>query len=296
MTQSPTIHLVDSGAGGKGKSLFTLAMAHYCEVKGYYVQLIDVDRTTYNVKRHYPDAIAAVLSEIEYQALDAVWQSVEQAKSVLVNLPGGAHELVANWLERDALLEMPLEDGQLVRFIKWFLCDPTAQSLTLLKQSLATYAGNPNRMLHVIVRNEFLGTDLQWQNQAQMLETDAELQAAIGAGMLLEMRFPKFPPYERNKFYQSGWSFAMALKSPKELEVVMPNSAIGFERLEQQRIVTFLKKTSQELERLGLWSATLTVNEAKAKGLLKTNKLSGHSSNKGLEKTSEKVAQVKPSN
>ncbi len=105
MTKSPTIHLVDSGAGGKGKSLFTLATVHYCETKGYYIQLIDVDRATYNVKRHYPNAIAAVLSEVEYQALDAVWHSVEQSKSVLVNLPGGAHESVASWLERDGLLE-----------------------------------------------------------------------------------------------------------------------------------------------------------------------------------------------
>ena len=296
MTKPPTIHLVDSGAGGKGKSLFTLATAHYCESKGYYIQLIDADRATYNVKRHYPDAIAAVLSEVEYQALDAVWQSVEQSKSVLVNLPGGAHESVANWLERDGLLEMTLEDGQPVRFIKWFLCDPTEQSLVLLKQSLATDAQSANRMLHVMVKNEFLGTDLQWQSCAQTVEADVDLQAAIKAGRLLEMKFPKFPPYERNKFYQSGWTFATALKLPKELEAEMPNPSLRFERLEQQRIATFLKKTNHELDRLGLWNETLTLDEAKANGLLsKTNQLGNHKNSKGFDKSSDKQLQMKTS-
>jgi hypothetical protein len=85
-------------------------------------------------------------------------------------------------------------------------------------------------------------------------------------------------------------------KQPKELEAEMPNPAMRFERLEQQRIATFLKKTNQELDRLGLWNETLTLDEAKANGLLsKSSKSSGHANSKGFEKLSEKQPQMKPS-
>ena len=159
----PTIHLVDGSGGGRGKSLFTCAMAHYSQVHQYPVQLFDADEAHhYNVKKFYTDAIALVLSEIEYQDLDQIWNAVEHSLIPVMNLPAGSHSFVSDWFKRTGLLELT-QESEPIRLVKWFLCNPSPQTLTLFEQSLDDYSSYADRVTHVFVRNLHLATDRQWR-------------------------------------------------------------------------------------------------------------------------------------
>jgi len=94
-----TIHRVDGSGGGRGKSLFTCALAHYAQLHQYSIQLFDADEAhRYNVKKFYSDAIALVLSEIEYQDLDQIWNALERGLIPVVNLPAGSYRI--KWRKR----------------------------------------------------------------------------------------------------------------------------------------------------------------------------------------------------
>lgn len=261
----PTIHIVDGSGGGRGKSLFTCAMAHYCQTHNYPVQLFDADDAhNYNVKKFYNDAVELVLSEIEYQDLDKVWSSVEQHLIPLVNLPAGAHQFVYDWFKSNGLLElnptadngMSSEAGEPVRLVKWFLCNPSQQTLELFERSLEDYAMHPEgRVIHIFVRNLHLATERQWREFSNVIETQ---QASNGKPWktlfalphIKIMDFPKFPPYERDKWDKLGWTFAQTVTASDH-----------FHLLERQRVATFLKEFTRAIDALTLWDGTPTQEE-----------------------------------
>lgn len=261
----PTIHIVDGSGGGRGKSLFTCAMAHYCQTHNYPVQLFDADDAhNYNVKKFYTDAIELVLSEIEYQDLDKVWSSVEQHLIPLVNLPAGAHQFVYDWFKSNGLLELNLtssggmssEAGEPVRLVKWFLCNPSQQTLELFERSLEDYATYPEgHVIHVFVRNLHLATERQWREFSNVIETQQASngkpwKALFALPHVKIMDFPKFPPYERDKWDKLGWTFAQTVAASDH-----------FHLLERQRVATFLKEFARAIDALTLWGGTPTQEE-----------------------------------
>ncbi|KAM3090265.1 hypothetical protein ACKFKG_30200 [Phormidesmis sp. 146-35] len=261
----PTIHIVDGSGGGRGKSLFTCAMAHYCQTHNYPIQLFDADDAhSYNVKKFYNDAVELVLSEIEYQDLDKVWSSVEQHLIPLVNLPAGAHQFVYDWFKSNGLLELNLtsgggmssEEGEPVRLIKWFLCNPSQQTLELFERSLEDYATYPEgRVIHIFVRNLHLATERQWREFGNVIETQQTgngkpWKALFASPHAKVMDFPKFPPYERDKWDKLGWTFAQTIAASDH-----------FHLLERQRVATFLKEFARAIDALNLWNGTLTQEE-----------------------------------
>lgn len=251
----PTIHLVDGSGGGRGKSLFTCAMAHYNQVHQYPVQLFDADEAHhYNVKKFYADAIALILSEIEYQDLDQIWNVVERGLIPVVNLPAGSHSFVSGWFKRAGLLELT-QDSEPIRLVKWFLCNPSPQTLTLFEQSLDDYSSYADRVTHVFVRNLHLATDRQWREFTSTLETAKTAagkpwQLVFESPQVKVIDFPKFPPYERDRWESLGWSLA---------EAIAPSDQ--FHLLERQRIATFLKQFSQAIDATQIWDNVPTKPE-----------------------------------
>ena len=251
----PTIHLVDGSGGGRGKSLFTCAMAHYAQLHQYPIQLFDADEAhRYNVKKFYQDAIALVLSEVEYQDLDRIWNAIEQGLIPVVNLPAGSHSFVSDWFEQNGLLGL-MKDGEPIRLVKWFLCNPSPQTLALFEQSLDNYANHADRVTHVFVRNLHLATDRQWREFTTMLETAKSAkgkpwQAVFASSQVKVIDFPKFPPYERDRWESLSWTLAQAIAPSDQ-----------FHLLERQRIATFLKHFAQAMDKTQIWDTIPTQSE-----------------------------------
>lgn len=251
----PTIHLVDGSGGGRGKSLFTCAMAHYGQIHQYPIQLFDADEAhRYNVKKFYSDAIALVLSEIEYQDLDQIWDALERELIPVVNLPAGSHGFVCDWFKRNGLLDLT-KGGESVRLVKWFLCNPSSQTLMLFEQSLDDYSDYSDRVVHVFVRNLHLATERQWREFTNQLETAKSARgkpwkSVFSSPQIKVMDFPKFPPYERDRWESLGWTLATAIAPSDQ-----------FHLLERQRIATFLKQLSQAIDSTQIWDNIPTQSE-----------------------------------
>jgi hypothetical protein len=248
----PKLHLIDSELGGKGKSLFTRSLAHYCQTQDYAIQLIDADQSNYNVQRFYPDAAQLAFSELEYRGTDRIWTALEQGLSVVMNLPAGAHRYVKAWLERDGILDLKLapskvsnklfegdlEQGHAVTLVKWFLCDATQESLDKCQESVAAYKAKGEQVIHVLVKNQGLSLQTQWE----IVEDNAEFKALLQSPQMQQMSLPKFPHYERDRLTELGWNFAQAIQKSDAFFV-----------LERQRIVNFLKQFSAQVDATKLW-------------------------------------------
>jgi len=256
----PRIHLIDSELGGKGKSLFTRAMAHYCQAQDYAIQLIDADQSNYNVQRFYPDAAQIAFSELEYRGTDRVWTALEHGLSVVINLPAGAHRYVKGWLERDGILELKLapstapgklfegdlERGHSVTLVKWFLCDATQESLAKFRESVTAHQAQAGQVVHVLVKNQGLSLASQWESA----EDNPEFNTLLQSSSIGQMSMPKFPHHERDRLAALGWDFARAMQKSDEFFV-----------LERQRIVNFLKQFSAQVEATKLWEGSLKRSE-----------------------------------
>lgn len=183
----PMVHLVDSQGGGKGKSLLTRVLAHYTATRDYAVQVVDADASKKNIKPFYPTTLEIEISSEQYWGTDLVFQVLEQGLSVVMNLPAGAHDPVMRWFENDGVLDLKLapstvegqvfeldpDQGQLIPFVKWFLCDATPDSLSDFKQSVRHYNQHyPNRLTHVLVKNYGLSSDYAW---ARVVDPELDL-------------------------------------------------------------------------------------------------------------------------
>jgi hypothetical protein len=255
----PQIHLIDGEMGGVGKSLFTRVLSHYCAEQKKDTLIVDADRSSYNVARFYKEARQSSFSEVDYNKTDLIWDEIEEKnRSVIVNLPAGAHEFVKQWLQQDNLIELGKEMGRMngtvdptkeVRFVKWFLCIATPDSIQKFLASVEEYK---NTMTHILVRNQGLSTPAQWQAITNMVNlakgTDKPLGFAEALTKTLDLKhvqqisLPKFLPYERDKLDQYGLTFAEALT----------NNTPGkrFKTLELQRIKTFIKQAISEIDHL----------------------------------------------
>ncbi len=252
---TPTIHLVNSQGGGKGKSLFTRVLAHYTATQSYAVQLVDADAGKRNIKPFYPDTVEIAMSAEEYWGADVVLECLEQGLSPIVNLPAGAHAPLTRWLDDDGVMDLKLAastipnqpfeldptEGEPLRLVQWFLGDATPDSLSDFKQSVTYFdAHYPQRLRHLLVQNYGLSPKLAWE----MLD-DQDLSQLLSRPDVTSLVFPNFPMRERDRLQALQWSFAQAIGKSRE-----------YSTTERQRIVTFLKKTISAIEATGLWSNT----------------------------------------
>ncbi|MBD2311238.1 hypothetical protein H6G20_06145 [Desertifilum sp. FACHB-1129] len=248
----PIIHLINSQGGGKGKSLFTRVMAHYCTVEGYAVQLIDADAGKRNIKPFYPETLEIAMSAEEYWGADAILECLEQGLSPIVNLPAGANAPLTRWLEDDGVMELKLitstvanqpfelelDEGEPLKIVQWFLCDATPDSLNDFKLSVADFDRNyPNRLIHVLVKNQGLSPKLAWN----LLE-DRQIEELLSRTDIKSVDFANFPMRERDRLQALQWTFAEASRKTSEYSIT-----------ERQRIVTFLKKTIAQVKATQVW-------------------------------------------
>jgi len=248
----PTLHLIDSQGGGKGKSLLTRVLAHIASIQNHAVQLIDADASKKNIKPFYPSTIEIEISAEQYWGTDIVFSVLEHGLSVVMNLQAGAHVPVRRWFEEDGVLdlkltpstvsgqpfELDLEQGEVFPVVKWFLCDATPDSLSDFKQSVRFYDEHyPARINHVLVKNYGLSPDYAWQ-----MVQDTELDDILRRTRIYHIDFPKFLLNECNRLQGLQWDFAKALAKSDQ-----------FDTTARQRIGTFVKRSKAAIEGTGLW-------------------------------------------
>ncbi len=131
--------------------------------------------------------------------------------------------------------------------VKWFLCDATQESLDKCQESVAAYKAKGEQVIHVLVKNQGLSLQTQWES----VEANAESKALLQSPQMQQMALPKFPHYERGgdslcdsmyRLTELGWNFAQAIQKSDAFFV-----------LERQRIVNFLKQFSAQVDASKIW-------------------------------------------
>jgi len=260
MPNYPTLHLVNSQGGGKGKSLFTRVLAHHASAGGYAVQLMDADAGKRNIKAFYPNTLEIAMTPEQYWGVDAVLETLEQGLSVVLNLPAGANPLLKRWFEDDGVIDLKIaastvfgqafeldpDQGEPLRVVQWFLCDATPDSLSDFKQTVAFFDQQyPKRLHHILVRNYGLSPQVAWS-----FVDDTELDGLLKRSDIGSIIFANCPMRERDRLQSLQWPFERAIAKSTEYKLA-----------ERQRIVTFLKKTLADIDSTGLWKNEPIANQ-----------------------------------
>jgi hypothetical protein len=115
----PSIHIIDSFSGGKGKSTFSRFLAHHLEYNEFNGVLFDADLKTTdgsvkgNISPVYPETIDLdIRTELGYGFSKANKQMIDCLRSglnVFLNLPGSSFEFSSAWLRDSNLLDVRLK-------------------------------------------------------------------------------------------------------------------------------------------------------------------------------------------
>lgn len=115
----PSIHIIDSFSGGKGKSTFSRFLAHHIEYNEFNGVLFDADLKTTdgsvkgNISPIYPETIDLdIRTELGYGFSKANKQIIDCLRSglnVFLNLPGSSFEFSSAWLRDSNLLDVRLK-------------------------------------------------------------------------------------------------------------------------------------------------------------------------------------------
>lgn len=115
----PSIHMIDSFSGGKGKSTFSRFLAHHIEYNEFNGVLFDADLKTTdgsvkgNISPVYPETIDLdIRTELGYGFSKANKQIIDCLRSglnVFLNLPGSSFEFSSAWLQDSNLLDVRLK-------------------------------------------------------------------------------------------------------------------------------------------------------------------------------------------
>lgn len=115
----PSIHIIDSFSGGKGKSTFSRFLAHHIEYNEFNGVLFDADLKTTdgsvkgNISPIYPETIDLDLrTDLSYGSSKANKQMIDCLRSglnVFINLPGSSFEFSSAWLRDSNLLDVRLK-------------------------------------------------------------------------------------------------------------------------------------------------------------------------------------------
>lgn len=227
------IHFMDGEKGGVGKSLFARVMVQYCIDNQLPYELVEADQSNPDVGAFYPDNHkTAVFSESERKAYDAdEIFNLALTTSVIVNLPAQVYPAVTDWIERNQILEITGKNK--VKIYKWFVCSGGYDSVQLFMQSLERFE---NKIKHIFVRNYGLCDD--WKH----VDGRKNLQDLIKAHKVAVINFPKFSYRERDILDANQINFSAA-RDYGELGV-----------LGKQRLHSFLKKASEEIEKAKIWN------------------------------------------
>lgn len=115
----PSVHIIDSFSGGKGKSTFSRFLAHHIEYNEFNGVLFDADLKTTdgsvkgNISPIYPETVDLdIRTDLSYgssKVNQKILDCLRSGLNVLINLPGSSFEFSSAWLRDSNLLDVRLK-------------------------------------------------------------------------------------------------------------------------------------------------------------------------------------------
>jgi hypothetical protein len=230
-SQPRYIHFIDGEKGGVGKTMLARVMVQWFIDHKLPFRAAEADRSNTDLLDVYPDHTALVMvSENERLSgkTDGLFQMASQS-TVVVDLPSQAFRPIADWIERNDLIEASAEYG--IQIAKWFVSSGDHTSLRLFEETLRHFNGT---IPHVLVRNLHSQTD--WGT----IEQNHQYQSLVQSYGVTVIDLPRLGYDERDLIDQHRLSFDSALAG-NQLTV-----------LQKTRVRKFLKGAYTAIESTGL--------------------------------------------
>jgi len=227
------IHFIGGEKGGVGKSLVSRLLAQYFIDREIPFKAYDSDKSHGALLRFYGDYATPVMVD-SYEALDAVVEAALASDvQALLDLAAQTHLFLARWMDDSNVLEVSGELGVQVTY--WHVMDSGRDSVDLLRKLLDQFG---NRMKLVLALNEVRG------DQFDTLKASGELERAIAAGAAV-ISIRKLPDSTMQKIDAYSSSFWAATQQSEK-------SSTGLGMLERQRVRTWLNKSYEQFDQVGV--------------------------------------------
>lgn len=230
------LHVATGFKGGTGKTTVCCVLLEYLLALNIPFELFETDRDNPDVKRRYEDTVdcdIGLFSDAKkYQdAANDIFTSATEILTIL-NTPAQSFDPFANWFEANDLFTLGAEEG--VSYYFWFVCDGGFDSIDLLKKTFQFFT---DKVHYIVVKNHGLCED--WK----LFESDAALQKLLKKYKAIIVDFPlllgRTLPHQINTM---SLTFSQAITHP------------GFDKINQQRIKTFLRKAFQAFDATGAFT------------------------------------------
>ncbi len=226
------IHFADGNKGGVGKSFLARTLYQYCLDRAIPVIGVEADIDSPDFKGIYQTAAVSRFSEDEIllnQANDIFNWTIEEQKTLVVNLPATVHKAFGLWLHNYNILDLAKTAN--VELVKWFVCTGEYDSIKSLGVSLKTFGAT---IPHIVVKN------LKYSEWG-CFDRDTEIQELIAQSHCPVITLPKLPLQIANTLLQQRLTFEDALQY----------RASGFGLVQQSAVRGYLNQAYAAFESTG---------------------------------------------
>jgi len=232
-----SVNFIGGEKGGVGKSVLARLLAQYFIDRALPFVGFDTDRSHTSFSRFYADFASPVLVD-SYEGLDQVVSVFDRSAEaperprVIVDLAAQTALPLARWVQDSDLISLLGDLGVAVNF--WHVAEAGRDSVVLLEKLLATYGSGPG---YVVVRNLGRGSDFSELDQSEAMQLALHLGARV-------ISLPLLHEASMRKIDRQDLSFWAAVNRASGPD------ALGL--LERQRVKTWLKKSYEAFDTLGL--------------------------------------------
>ena len=244
------IHVFGGEKGGVGKTLANKTFVQYhIDNKSDFVA-VETDRSAPDVAKAYDSEIGvqtAIFSEsIEHEDSPNKIYNAALEKTVIVNLAASSLQPVINWIRKQDLLELAVDEG--VQFYFWFVCSGEVESVELLHKSLKEFG---KEIPHILVKN--WGMTSNWDLlEVQKEDTERDKESSTTKKLVelprmlkqLDVQVCDFPEFVGkstcNKIRDNHLSLGYARETQE------------FSSIERQRVKKFLRQAYEAFEGVGV--------------------------------------------
>jgi hypothetical protein len=202
------IHFIGGEKGGVGKSVVARLLAQYFIDHSMPFTVVDADRSHGAMKRFYSDYSNEGDLD-DFETTDLILQlALDSDQRVLVDLPAQSDRLLANWMNKNGIVELAAEHQIPITF--WHVMDDGKDSLSLLHASLTNYGSSVN---HCVVKNFGRGTNFSAFDKSDTKNLVLQLNGKLVT--IDELHKPTM-----QKIDQSNSSFWNAINGKENLGII----------------------------------------------------------------------------
>ena len=171
-----TIHIITSGKGAAGKSLFSSVLSTVLKQNGHDIKLVDADPQKQALVNLYGKDVTPITLgyDPDLEEMPMILLTLAEKSDVIADLAADTDVHINRWLDTCNILEASESLGLTV--IKWWVGDGDLGSLRELAES---FTDMPN-MKHVLVKNLARAREGKW---AKAIAQCPEIQTAFDNGL-----------------------------------------------------------------------------------------------------------------